>query len=381
MKVVVTVATINPRHGGPARTVPALCRALVRNGTEVELVTLAERRSDAPSIAATEFKATVIETDATRYQSRSWSVRFKKALMSALHANDAILYDVGLWLPANHFASTIARRTQTPFVASPRGMLSSHALEVAKWKKRVAWHLYQQSDLKRARVLHATSGHEAHDFHKNKLTQPIAIIPNGVDVPVRLPKHEASNRRTALFLSRLHPIKGLKDLVLAWDQVRPPGWRVVIAGPDEDGHRGEIESLIATLGLHADFEFAGSVDDEVKWKMFSSAELFVLPSYSESFGLSIAEAMAAGLPVITTCATPWEELHANRCGWWIEPGADSLANTLSLATKRSSAELREMGQRGCDLVRRNYSWDTTAKKMLAVFEWLIGQNEQPNWLV
>ena len=227
MKIVVTIAAVGPQHGGPARTVPALCRALARNGTEVELVTIAERRSGAPSIEATGFKATVIETDATCYQSRSWSVPFKKALTSALNAKDVILYDVGLWLPANHLSARMAGRTQTPFVISPRGMLSPEALNVAKWKKRVAWMLYQKSNLKAASLLHATSEGEACDIRSRNLSQPIAIIPNGVESPSPLPERscQASGERTLLFLSRIHPIKGLEDLVRAWARVRPTGWQ------------------------------------------------------------------------------------------------------------------------------------------------------------
>lgn len=379
MKVVVTVAAVGPQHGGPARTVPAFCRALARNGADVELVTIAERRSGAPSIEATGFKATVIETDATCYQPRSWSAPYKKALKSTLHAKDVILYNVGLWLPANHFAAQIADRTRTPFVVSPRGMLSTEALTVARWKKRVAWLLYQKSDLKVASAFHATSEGEARDIRSRNLSQPIALIPNGVEGPSRLPErsYPGSGARTLLFLSRIHPIKGLKDLVKAWARIRPAGWNVVVAGPDENEHGAEIKSLIASLGLESEFSFAGSVDDETKWKLLRAADLFVLPSYSESFGLAIAEALAAELPVITTRATPWRELESHQCGYWIENGVDALADCLALATKKSRNELEAMGKRGRALVLEKYSWDAAAQKMVSVFDWLIGRGDRP----
>src|SRR6266404_4915264 len=383
MKVVVTIATLNPQHGGPARTVPALCQALVRHGAEVEMVTIAERGRGAASLETAGFNATVIETGATRYQPRSWAAQFKDALSNALRGKkDVVLCDVGLWLPSNHFAAQVAAQTQTPFVISPRGMLSGQALQFAKLKKRLAWIAYQKSDMKRAQVLHATSENEAKDFRQRGLTQPIAIVPNGVEVPVQLllrpTSHESS--RTLLFLSRLHQMKGLKDLVRAWAQVRPPHWRVVLAGPDEDGHRSEVESLIASLNLQSDFEFAGRADDETKWKLLSNADLFVLPSYSESFGLAIAEALAAEVPVITTRATPWSELESNQCGWWIETGVAALANSLAEATNKTAAELREMGERGRKLVLEKYSWDIVAERMLSIFEWLIERREQPAWL-
>src|SRR6266536_1290084 len=222
MKVVVTIATLDLQHGGPARTVPALCRALVRHGADVEMITIAGCGRGTASLETAGFNATVIETRATRYQPRSWAAQFKDALLNALHeTRDVVLYDVGLRLPSNHFAAQIAARKKTPVVISPRGMLSAQALQFAKSKKRLAWIAYQKSDLKRARVLHATSEIEAKDFRQRRLTQPIAIVPNGVEVPVELSLRSTSHEspRTLLFLSRLHPMKGLKDLVRAWAQV------------------------------------------------------------------------------------------------------------------------------------------------------------------
>jgi glycosyltransferase involved in cell wall biosynthesis len=383
MKIIVTIATVDPRHGGPARTVPALCRALVNSGADLELVTITEHSRTIENLEISGFNANVIETTTNRYHPRLWAKQFKEALSKGLRAKGAILYDVGLWLPSNHFAAQIASETQTPFVSSARGMLSPEALSVSKWKKRIAWRLYQRSDLKRARVLHATSRKEADEFRALGLKQPIAIVPNGVEAPATPCRPITSNeeRRTLLFLSRLHPIKGLKDLITAWSRVRPKGWRVVIAGPNENNHQREIESLARSLGIAGDFAFVGSVDDRQKWKLLSEADLFILPSYSESFGMAIAEALAAGVPVITTRATPWRELETHRCGWWVDVGADSIAEALSSAISCSREELRAKGLRGRELVVNNYSWDSAAKKLLSVFEWILGRTEKPTCVV
>jgi glycosyltransferase involved in cell wall biosynthesis len=123
------------------------------------------------------------------------------------------------------------------------------------------------------------------------------------------------------------------------------------------------------------------VEEHGKWSLLSAADLFVLPSYSENFGLVIAEALSCALPVITTRATPWRELESHRCGWWTETGHEALAEALSVATKRSDDELRQMGERGRALIRANYSWDKLSEKMLAVLEWLIGRRDQPAWLL
>jgi glycosyltransferase involved in cell wall biosynthesis len=384
MKVVVTIAALDFEHGGPPRTVIGLCRALVHLNIEVVLVTIGEYGR---SVAATQedgFVSTVIPTQADRYHPASWATSFKDSLVRALRGrNDAVLYDVGLWLPSNHFAAQIAAKIQTPFVVSPRGMLSEEALKVSRWKKSIAWHLYQRRDLKRARVLHATSESEAHDFRARKLFQLVAIVPNGVELPAEFSKRAVDNKsvRTLLFLSRLHPIKGLKDLVSAWARVRPNGWRVVVAGPSENAHQQDVEEAAESLGVRTDFNFVGPVGDREKWKLLTEADLFALPSYSESFGLVIAEALAAGLPVITTRATPWRELESNRCGWWVPTGADAMTTALSSATACSREELQHMGERGRELVLRNYSWESVARNLLSVFEWLISRGDRPSWLV
>ena len=383
MKVVVTIGTIDPEHGGPSRSVPALCRALGNAGADVELVTIAECGRQAAAQPKEGYKATVIETKATRYQPNSWRQQFKQALRMAINAKEGLLYDVGLWLPSNHFAAQVATETKARFISSPRGMLSRKALQFSKWKKRIAWQLYQCRDLRSARVLHATSQNEAEEFRDLKLNQPIAVVPNGVELPAEMQRSEITDyrSRTVLFLSRLHPKKGLEDLVMAWARVRPKGWRVVFAGPDENNHGQEIESLSESLGVAGDFEFVGSVDDHQKWKLLSEADLFVLPSYSESFGMAIAEALAAGVPVITTRATPWRDIETHRCGWWVDTGADSIAKALSVATACSREELTAMGARGRELVGNKYSWDSAAKNLLSVFEWILGKAEKPACVV
>ena len=432
MKVVVTIAGLDPRFGGPAQTVPALCAALSTAGVAVTLITLANTDDNESPCIGNGYEQVVIRTRSNRYVPLGWTSAFRDEIARSVSTDKpVVLYDVGLWLPSNHVVSKFACRNRIPLMVSPRGMLSSHALSVSKWKKRVAWELYQKNDLKSAQLFHATSAAEADDFRTRGLQQPIAIIPNGVEVPPSFPgsvsplrcergegQGEVSSRwdltsgslsavlnpyspdarrpdplpgaerergpnselRTVLFLSRLHPIKGLTDLVRAWARVRPAGWRVVIAGPNEGNHQSEIESLLKSLGVRGDFEFIGPVEADKKWNLYRNADLFVLPSYSESFGQVVAEALACGLPVITTRATPWRELEEHRCGWWIATGTDALAITLADATARTDAELRAMGERGRNMVAMKYSWRAVAEKMKSVFEWAVGTRPAPDWL-
>jgi glycosyltransferase involved in cell wall biosynthesis len=293
-----------------------------------------------------------------------------------------VLHDHGLWLPTNHAVARAGARAGAPRVVSVRGMLSEWALQAGGVKKKVAWWAYQRQDLQRASALHATSEDEVRHIRDAGLRPPVALVPNGVALPATSATHGADGApRRALFLSRLHPVKGLEHLVRAWAQVRPPGWELVLAGPDDGGHRSVVEALVRELGVADATRFTGPVGDDAKWDLYRSADLFVLPTFSENFGIVVAEALAAGVPVITTTGAPWQELEARDCGWWVEIGVEPLAQALAEATSLAPERRRAMGHRGRALVEERYSWGHVAEQMHAVYAWLLGQGPRPDCVV
>jgi glycosyltransferase involved in cell wall biosynthesis len=163
----------------------------------------------------------------------------------------------------------------------------------------------------------------------------------------------------------------LHDLIEAWAFVRRPGWRIVIAGNEEEGCRAKLEALIRGKELEADFEFVGFVDGARKQACFDAADLFVLPTYSENFGIAVAEALANELPVITTTGAPWRDLLAHRCGWWVAPGVQGISGALIAALNCEPEELKEMGRRGRQLVIDKFSWEKIGTSALEVSEWLL----------
>jgi glycosyltransferase involved in cell wall biosynthesis len=285
-----------------------------------------------------------------------------------------IIHLHGIWSPFLAVAALIAARKKILLVISPHGCLESWALGYKYYKKQLALNTYQGAVLRSAAMFIATAEQELVSIRKLGYRQPIAVIPNGVDVVSDRQCHQRVGIKTILFLSRLHPIKGLFDLVEAWAISRQPGWKIVIAGGDEVGYRAIVEKLIMAKGLQADFEFVGFVEGSRKQACFEEATLFVLPTYSENFGIAIAEAMAYELPVITTTGAPWRDLVKYRCGWWVSPGVPGLTGALIDALDCSSEELREMGRRGRQVVIDKYSWSNIGSLSLEVSEWLLNRS-------
>ena len=313
--------------------------------------------------------------------SQLWGRAFRAALLDQIHAaRPDVIHDHGVWLPTNHSAVTVAKAHNIPCIISTHGMLEPWALQFNAFKKQVAWMLYQGRDLRHAPVLHATTTKELGSLRALNLCQPIAVIPLGVDFPA--PPGALAERngdlRTVLFLSRIHPMKGLLHLIEAWGNLKPQGWRVVIAGPDEHGHLAEVQDAIRSHGIEKDFSYWGTVSGQAKWDLYRLADLFVLPTLSENFGLVVAEALGCGVPVITTKGAPWEQLLTEKCGWWIDSGVSPLQSALAEAMQLSDSDRLVMGLRGQQFIERQFSWSRFAHTMCSVYYWMCGVGEKPD---
>ena len=361
MRILLTVASLRPETGGPARSVPGLANALVNQGLEVHVWS--------PDVPA-------VPTDPVGF------VLHRGTLEETLNQIKPLdlIHDNGLWLPMNHRIAMAAKRRGIPRIVSPRGMLEPWALNQKKWKKRLAWWLYQRRDLQSASALHATAESESGQFKRLGLHAAVRIIPNGVDV-VKTEKLKSEKlkgeTRTALFLSRVHPKKGLPLLLEAWAKVRPENWNLHVVGPDEGGHRAELENQVVMLGLGDSIRFSGPLTGDAKAAVFRESSLFILPTHSENFGIAVAEAMAHGLPVITTHGTPWKLLEEKNCGWWTPISTDGIAAALDDATRRSPEELAAMGERGRTVVEERFAWEGIARQFVECYEWVLGGGDKP----
>lgn len=380
VSVIHATAGLNPSSGGTTRVVIDLTDALVENEIDITLLTQSPSGSDVMLSASDKVHRVIAES------SSQYALQFGLPFHSALHGirariGTSLVHSHGVWLPVNHWTARYAHWQKLPLVLQPHGMLEPWAMHYKAWKKRLIMALYQWRDLRTATVLIATAANEYENLRALGLPQPIAIIPNGVHVPVGnnqpgLREYNPKQPRRALFLSRVQEKKGLLNLIDAWALVRADGWRLQIAGPDEDGHLAEVLARAQKAGVGDSVEYVGVVDGDAKSQLYNAADLFVLPTFSENFGVVVAEALAHGLPVITTKGAPWEDLNTHKCGWWIDIGVVPLAIALREAIALSDVERQAMGLRGREYVRR-FDWGDIAQQTADVYRWVLGQGPKP----
>lgn len=304
----------------------------------------------------------------------NWFNEYKFLSMLCDRKKINVIHIHGMWSILLTIAALVAYKRGIPLIVSPHGCLEPWALGHKYFKKLFAMKTYQGFSLRKASLLVASSNQELVNLRSLSIRQPIAVIPNGVDIPANFSPSVTVSRKTFLFLSRIHPKKGLLDLVDAWALVRRPGWRILIAGGDEEGYKAKVESLMRQRGVESDFEFSGFVDGDQKHACFLNADTFILPTYSENFGIAVAEALSYSLPVITTTGTPWSDLLKYNCGWWVAPGVIGISGALVEAMNCDPYELRMMGQRGRQLVSSKYTWDQIGISARQITEWVIDQS-------
>lgn len=377
MLVTQITSSLRESDGGPFYSVPSLSAALARQGCDVTLRTVDERTPDWPHnvdrIATAHYRASGPLSGVLRTSSALNAALRKDALRgSILHAH-------GLWLAPNLYPAAIRKKNaDARFVCSPRGMLGTAALRFSRWKKRLAWETLQKSALARADCLHATARSEHDEIRARGLLVPIAVIPNGIDIPDLTGFPQSTGPRQLLALGRLHPKKGLDQLLHAWARLESEHkeWQLIIVGPSERGYDHQLRALVAQLGL-VRAQILDAAYGESKLSLLRASDVLVLPTLNENFGVVVAEALAAEVPVISTKGAPWSGLEREKCGWWIDHGIDALEASLRLAMSLERNALQGMGRNGRAWMRRDYSWDRVGEDMLAVYRWLSFDGPEP----
>lgn len=378
-RVVEVVAGLDAKFGGPSYSVPRLATSLAPHCASVELASLKgeDQAADSEGCEPRLFDQ--------RYASFPVLSKFRVSPSLLAHLRRAafshdVIHAHGLWqFPTKYCASAVAQKgAKARLVVSTRGMLSPVALSYSRLRKQALWAWYQHRVLTEAHCIHATAPSESAEIRALGITRPVAVIPNGIDIPpaARLAPRSAS--KTILSLGRVHPKKGLDRLIHAFARIAAdhPGWALRIVGPSEGGHDHELRQLAASLGCSR-ISIEEPVYGDEKFQQLRSAEIFILPTLNENFGVSVGEALACGTPAIVTKGAPWAGLETNGCGFWIDHGVEALTSALHLALSLPAVERTAMGERGRAWICEAFSWEAVASEMAAVYSWLNGNGPMP----
>jgi glycosyltransferase involved in cell wall biosynthesis len=157
-------------------------------------------------------------------------------------------------------------------------------------------------------------------------------------------------------------------------------WHMRIVGPDNSGYLPELQAQVREQHVQR-VSFAGPAFGDAKRRLFEDAQLFVLPTHSENFGISVAEALAHGVPSIVSRGAPWSGLESEQCGRWVDNDPHVLANSLREMMALAPSELRTMGHRGRAWMMRDYSWRQCTRMMMETYRWLREGGPPCSWIL
>ena len=373
MKILFFISSLSLKSGGPSRSVPMMAKGLAGVGVEVTLMTNYSDDMNTHALEGTSVNLYVLEG------------KFSKDDIEAYMVKESfdIVQLQSLWSLDYHKLAQICRKHHIPYLITPRGMLEPWSLQQKAIKKKLAMLLYQKNDLNKAACIYTTAQMEAQNVHNLGIKTPCSVIPNGIETdgyPCRMSGDIV--KKQILFLSRIHVKKGIELLIDAWKVLVAdfPDWKIKIVGNGEEEYILSLKEKISKSGLQESIEILPPVFGQAKIDLYQSSALFVLPSYSENFGMVIAEAMSCGIPVITSEFTPWDFLNEEKAGWCIKLDQNTLEITIREALTMSNVDLYEMGQNAAKLVRKKYDYRNVTRQIIQLYGWLLHGGEKPEFV-
>ena len=383
IKILHLVENLDDSYGGPAKSIPNLA-ASISDHFDQTLISLEFKDEESNEVIAEQnldwkvFKISFLEKFRISISLFFYLLRKRK--------NYDILHAHNLWNFIPIVTTIIGKLTNKKIVFSPRGSLYSWSLNQNRIVKLIAWNLYQKRILNLADCIHVTEKEELKQLKALGIKSPISLIPNGISLSefTFTEKEFAKkfleldlNKKYILFLSRIHKKKGVTNLIKAIHQIKEDftSYKLLIIGPGIESEYGRNAlKLIHNLDLEEIITIKDMVTGSKRKAYFQAADFFILPSYTENFGIVIAEALANKLPVITTKGTPWEEIEIHNAGWWLDNNsAELIAQTLRKALSMTSQEVELMGNKAISIAR-GYDWEKLSSKYVKMYNGITDHN-------
>jgi glycosyltransferase involved in cell wall biosynthesis len=361
--------------GGPSSCTYNLLKGLQSAGINADILTI-DSKNDR-MIGDDPFIKTVINDTKT---SLGYSKNFRNYLLR--HKNYDLYHANGLWTYPTHATIQCAKQQKKPCIVAPHGMLYPQALQVSALKKKIALALFQRNDLKRAICLQATSQAELEHIRNFGLANPIALMPNCLNIDFSAQKRDQENEIKKFgFVGRLNRIKNVDILLKAWLQLSESTKKaeLLIIGSGDFVYDKELRQYAIDHKM-SNVSFMGFLNGNVLKEKMKSLDFLILPSKSENFGMVVPEVLINGVPVIASKGTPWEELNIHNCGWWVDNDVDTMAETIQKAMNLPEDIRMAMGKRGQELIKNNYAVEVVSKKMIHLYSWILNGGEKPEFV-
>lgn len=391
MKILIVVPAIGPVYGGPSKIVLELAQALSRLPINIDVVTTNANGStklDVPLYQWVMEKGFRIKYfpylplgDYKISLSLSTWLLNNIAKYDLVHTNAIFSYPVS-------FTHWVCRFHQVPYIITPHGMLEPWALSYKTRKKHFYYTLFEKSSLEKAAVLQITGTPEARNIRNLGLKVPLVYIPNGIhkgDIETLVSPQqfyqkfpETYGKTLILFLGRIDPKKGLDLLATAFARTKAvfPKVHLVIAGPNNIGFLTTVQNYFKKENCLDAITFTGLLTGSLKYAALSAASLYVSPSYSEGFSMSILEAMASGLPCVITTGCNFPEAESAQAAYVTRIDADAIAKALIQCLDDPEGS-KAMGKRARQLVIDHYSWEKIALNLSNVYRAILSRSSIP----
>ena len=368
--------TLDVKYGGPALSTYLTIKGLIENKVGAQMIM-------APLPSGGELIAEDVKIHYTKpvLESRFGFMPHLHSDLRALGSYD--LYHIqGLWLYLNHGVASFANKQKKPYVVTLRGMLYPQALAHSKYIKRLSLLLYQKRDLQNANCIQATCIDEMKYYRQLGFTNPVAVLPNPIDTSGLIEKPiEMKSKFRVGYLGRIHPRKRIERLIYAFNNLRNKlkDAELIIIGADNPDYEKFLKTEVTRMGLN-NVKFTGFLTGAEKDRAISSLSILAVTSDFENFGNIVTEALVRGVPVIASKGTPWQELETYQCGWWINNDQESINKTILKAYEISEDERIQMGLNGKRLMKDNYSVEVLGKRMMTLYEWILGKADKPDFV-